>query len=77
MYAPRRSSCASGLERTGNIAMAIKAIITLGSTDLLRLERATLLARYDSGAFSPAIFKVIREIETDIAWIEHRQEARP
>jgi hypothetical protein len=42
----------------------------------LRAELALLRARYDSGAVAPAVYIVIREIETDIAWIKH-QQVRP
>jgi len=38
-----------------------------------RLKLAMLRARYDDGAVSPAIYSVIRKLETDIAWGEHRQ----
>jgi hypothetical protein len=38
----------------------------------LRSELARLVARYDGGAVSPAIYAVIRAIETDIGWLEHR-----
>ena len=47
--------------------------ITFPSTSWLRLERLMILARHDSGAVSPATFKVIRAIETDISWAEHRR----
>jgi hypothetical protein len=40
----------------------------------LRAELALLRARYDSGAVSPAIYRVIREIETALAWAEHRKQ---
>jgi hypothetical protein len=50
---------------------------TTGSTAALRSELAALRARYDDGAISPAVFAVIREIETDISWAEHRREVRP
>ena len=33
-----------------------------------------LKARYDGGAVSPAMFKVIKELEREIAWCEHQQE---
>jgi hypothetical protein len=39
----------------------------------LRAEREYLLARYDSGAMQFAIFIIIKAIETDISWIEHRE----
>ncbi len=47
------------------------------STAELRAELAVLRARYDGGAVSPAIYAVIRSIETTIAWAEHRQVRRP
>jgi hypothetical protein len=50
--------------------------ITSDSTAALRVERAWLLARYDSGAVSPATLKVIRSLECDIAWREHAQRLR-
>jgi hypothetical protein len=39
----------------------------------LRCELQSRRARYDAGAASPAIYKVIREIETQLAWLAHRQ----
>jgi hypothetical protein len=46
----------------------------------LRAELAHLRARYDDGAVSPAVFEVIKKIETRVAWIEHHtateQDAR-
>ena len=45
-------------------------------TSTLRAELTLLRARYDSGAVSVAVYKVIRELEIDIAWAEHR-EVRP
>jgi hypothetical protein len=39
----------------------------------LRFELEQLRARYDSGAVSPPVYKVIREIETELAWSEHRR----
>jgi len=38
----------------------------------LRWELQLLRARYDAGAVSPAIYKVIPEIETQLAWLAHR-----
>jgi hypothetical protein len=40
-----------------------------------RAELAALRARYDSGAVTPGIYGIIRQLEVDIAWAEH-QEAR-
>ena len=34
---------------------------------------AALRARYDGGAVSPAIYKVVREIEIELAWAEHER----
>jgi hypothetical protein len=45
------------------------------SSDDLRTELALLRARYDHGAVAPSIYRLIRKLEDDIAWIEH-QEAR-
>jgi hypothetical protein len=37
----------------------------------LRAERLMLMARYDCYSFSPAIFLVVKELETEISWLEH------
>jgi hypothetical protein len=50
--------------------------ITSNSTAALRSKLAWLRARYDDGKVSPAVFAVIREIETSIAWTEHSREVR-
>jgi hypothetical protein len=47
-----------------------------GSTAALRAELEWLRTCYDYGTISPAVFAVIREIETDIAWIEHYEWVR-
>jgi hypothetical protein len=39
----------------------------------LRRDLALLKARYDSSGLSPAIYTAIRELETDIPWIEHER----
>jgi hypothetical protein len=39
----------------------------------LRAQLAALRARYDDGAVSPAVYKVIRELEIELAWAEHQQ----
>jgi hypothetical protein len=36
-----------------------------------RFELEQLRARYDSGAVSPAVYQVVRKLETEIAWAEH------
>jgi hypothetical protein len=50
--------------------------LTLSSTDLLRLERASLLARYDNGALSAAVFAVLKKLEVEIAWRQHAKLLR-
>jgi hypothetical protein len=37
----------------------------------VRAELRRLQARYDGGAIPPAIFSVVRSLETELAWIEH------
>jgi len=41
----------------------------------LRSELLMLRARYDDGAVAPAMYAVIRKLETDIAWLENQQQA--
>jgi hypothetical protein len=36
----------------------------------LRFELAMLRARHDSGAVSPAVCQVVRQLETELAWSE-------
>ena len=43
---------------------------------MLRAELLMLKTRYDHYAFSPAIYAVVRNIETEIWWIEHKLWAR-
>jgi hypothetical protein len=43
----------------------------------LRAALAWVRARHDSGAISPAVFSVIRMIETELSWLAHRGEAAP
>jgi hypothetical protein len=50
--------------------------LTPSSTAALRAELARLRARYDCAAVSPAIYAVIRALETAIAWAEHREVRR-
>jgi hypothetical protein len=37
----------------------------------LRVQLAMLRARYDDGAVSPAVYAVVKQIETEISWREH------
>jgi hypothetical protein len=38
----------------------------------LRSELAALRARYDGGAVSAAVYALIRRLETELAWAEHK-----
>jgi hypothetical protein len=40
----------------------------------LRDELRWLRSRYDGGKVSPAVFAVIRDLETEIAWRQHAQQ---
>jgi hypothetical protein len=42
----------------------------------LRAELTALRARYDGGAVHAAIYAVIRELETELAWAEHTQGSK-
>ena len=42
----------------------------------LRIQLAQLLARYD-GAIPPSVFAVVRGLQVELAWMEHRgQQAK-
>jgi len=41
--------------------------------DQLRLEREWILARYDGEKVSVAIFAVLKALETDISWMDHKR----
>ena len=43
---------------------------------MLRAELLMLKTRYDHYAFSPAVYAVVKNIETEVSWIEHRLLAR-
>jgi hypothetical protein len=43
----------------------------------LRAALAWVRSRHDGGALSPGISAVVKMIETEIAWAEHRGEAKP
>jgi hypothetical protein len=43
----------------------------------LRSALAWIRARHDDGAVSPAVFSVLKVIETEIAWLAHRGEVEP
>ena len=44
-------------------------------TAMLRAELLMLKSRYDCYAFSPAIYAVVKNIETEVSWIEHKGRA--
>jgi hypothetical protein len=43
----------------------------------LRAALEWVRARHDSGTISPAVFSVIRMLETELAWLAHRGEGAP
>jgi hypothetical protein len=49
--------------------------VRLTKTQRLRAELDYLRARYDDGEVPPARYRVIRDLETEIAWIEHWEGA--
>jgi len=56
--------------------MEPKTTAITNSSAELRAGLERLRARYDGGAAAPAVFTVIKAIELEIAWIEHRREAQ-
>ena len=51
-------------------------VLTAASTARLCDELAWLRARYDTGAVAPAVYSVIKDIETELAWRLHAQHPR-
>jgi hypothetical protein len=47
--------------------------IVPGRSERLQQELAHLRARYDSGAISEAVYAVMKQLEREIAWEEHRK----
>jgi hypothetical protein len=45
-------------------------------TAMLRAELLMLKKDFDHYAFSPAIYAVVKNIETEVSWIEHKLCAR-
>jgi hypothetical protein len=41
-----------------------------------RAERDFICARYDSYAFSPELYRVVKKLETDAAWAAHERAMR-
>jgi hypothetical protein len=42
----------------------------------MRAQLERLRARHDSGAVAPGVYSIIKLIETEVAWSEHRQDER-
>jgi|EndMetStandDraft_9_1072997.scaffolds.fasta_scaffold3802198_1 hypothetical protein len=38
-----------------------------------RLDLLMIRAKYDGGGMPPALYSVLKQIETDIAWMQHRE----
>jgi hypothetical protein len=51
-------------------------VLIATSTASLRDELAWLRARHDSGAVAPAVFRLIKRLETELAWRQHAQTLR-
>jgi hypothetical protein len=46
-------------------------VLIASSTACLRDELNWLRARYDEGAVAPSVYRLIRQLETEIAWRAH------
>jgi hypothetical protein len=78
--------CGAEIERRGaTFIYALVGLVCPGSgrgaggkgnkimrTQALRSELRVLRSRYDMGAVSPAIYAAIKQLEADIAWLEHK-----
>jgi hypothetical protein len=53
------------------LALSTKKSVPLLARQI-RCELAQLRARYDAGAVMPGIYKIIRELEIELAWLERR-----
>jgi hypothetical protein len=40
----------------------------------IRSELALLQARYDGGALPPSVFSVVRSLQVELSWSEHRRQ---
>jgi hypothetical protein len=38
-----------------------------------RLDLLMIQAKYDGGGMPPALYSVLKQIEVDIAWLQHRE----
>jgi hypothetical protein len=41
------------------------------TSQILRIRLAQVQARYDHGAIPPALYNAVKEMEREIAWVEH------
>jgi hypothetical protein len=46
-------------------------VLTAASTARLRDELGWLRARHDEGAVAPCVYRVIKQLEVELAWREH------
>ena len=63
---------ARGLKGTVTMPVIPDNCPTVKTAQVIRAELAYLQARYDDGAIPQAVFAVIRELETELGWLEHR-----
>jgi hypothetical protein len=47
--------------------------MTEAAAQYLRAEFASLRARYDSGAVSPGVYAIIRQLEIELSWYQHQR----
>jgi hypothetical protein len=52
-------------------------VLTATSTARLRDELAWLRARHDEGAVAPCVYRVIKQLESELAWRQHAEHADP
>jgi hypothetical protein len=52
-------------------------VLTATSTADLRAELHWLRARHDGGAVAPAVYRLIRQLESELAWREHAEHTDP
>jgi hypothetical protein len=50
--------------------------LTATSTVCLRDELAWLRARHDEGSIAPCVYRLIKQLETEIAWRENAKRHR-
>jgi hypothetical protein len=51
--------------------------LTPASTSWLRFDRLMLLGRYDWGALPLAVFNIVKQLETELAWRKHAERTDP